>query len=98
MKMLVLSRKKNESIVIGTGPTACRIMVVDIRGDKVRLGIEAPRDVPVHRWEVAEAIQWEAGPAGEWPACAICKCPLHGVDADASGVAHRVCAERELSS
>ena len=51
--MLVLSRKINEAIVIGDN---VRIVVVDIRGDKVRLGVEAPRDVPVHRQEVYEAI------------------------------------------
>jgi len=52
--MLVLSRKKNESIVINND---IRIVVVEIRGDKVRLGVEAPREVPVHRQEVYEAIQ-----------------------------------------
>jgi len=52
--MLVLSRKKNESIVINDNIT---IVVVEIRGDKVRLGIEAPKDVPVHRKEIYEAIQ-----------------------------------------
>lgn len=52
--MLVLSRKKNESIVINDDIT---IVVVEIRGDKVRLGIEAPKEVPVHRREVYEAIQ-----------------------------------------
>lgn len=51
--MLVLSRKKNESIVINSDIV---ITVVEIRGDKVRLGIEAPKDVPVHRQEVYEAI------------------------------------------
>jgi carbon storage regulator len=51
--MLVLSRKKNESIVINNDIT---ITVVEIRGDKVRLGIVAPKDVPVHRQEVFEAI------------------------------------------
>lgn len=63
--MLVLSRKKSESILIGDG---IEIMVVDVRGDgKVRLGIAAPRNVPVHRREVYEAIQrqkQEAGGAG----------------------------------
>ncbi|MBK96403.1 MAG: carbon storage regulator [Planctomycetaceae bacterium] len=52
--MLVLSRKKNESIVINNDIT---IVVVDIRGDKVRLGVEAPKEVPVHRQEVYNAIQ-----------------------------------------
>ena len=51
--MLVLSRKKNESIVINDNIT---IVVVEIRGDKVRLGIEAPKEVPVHRREVYDAI------------------------------------------
>lgn len=52
--MLVLSRKKNESIVIDDNIV---ITVVEVRGDKVRLGIQAPREVPVHRSEVYEAIQ-----------------------------------------
>jgi carbon storage regulator len=52
--MLVLSRKKNESIVINDD---IRIVVVEIRGDKVRLGVEAPAEVPVHRLEVYEAIK-----------------------------------------
>ncbi len=52
--MLVLSRKKNESIVINND---IKIVVVEIRGDKVRLGVEAPKEVPVHRREVYEAIK-----------------------------------------
>lgn len=52
--MLVLSRQRNETIVIGDN---IRITIVDIRGDKCRLGIEAPPEVPVHRLEVYEAIQ-----------------------------------------
>lgn len=51
--MLILSRKKGESIVIGDDIV---ITVVEIRGDKVRLGIEAPRSVPVHRYEVKRLI------------------------------------------
>ena len=52
--MLILSRKKNESIVINNDVT---IVVVEIRGDKVRLGVEAPKEVPVHRREVYDAIK-----------------------------------------
>lgn len=55
--MLVLSRKKNESVVINNDIT---IVVVEIRGDKVRLGIEAPKEVPVHRREVYDAIKQSA--------------------------------------
>lgn len=52
--MLVLSRKKNESIVINNNIT---VVVVEIRGDKVRLGVEADKSVPVHRKEVHDAIK-----------------------------------------
>lgn len=51
--MLVLSRQRDEKIVIGDGIV---ITVVDIRGDKVRIGIDAPPDVPVHREEVYRSI------------------------------------------
>jgi carbon storage regulator len=54
--MLVLSRQKDETIMIGDD---VEITVVDIRGDKVRLGISAPPHIPVHRKEVYEAIQRE---------------------------------------
>ena len=54
--MLVLSRQRDESIIIGDNIV---ITVVDIRGDKVRLGIQAPTEIPVHRQEVYEAIQRE---------------------------------------
>ena len=54
--MLVLSRHRDESIMIGDDIV---ITIVDIRGDKVRLGIEAPHDIPVHRQEVYEAIKRE---------------------------------------
>lgn len=54
--MLVLSRMKDESIMIGDD---VEIVIVDVRGDKVRLGITAPREIPVHRKEVYEAIQRE---------------------------------------
>jgi carbon storage regulator len=53
--MLVLSRKKDESVMVGD----VEIMICDVRGDKVRLGITAPRDIPVHRKEIYEAIQAE---------------------------------------
>ena len=54
--MLVLSRQKDESIVIGDD---VEITIVDVRGDKVRLGINAPRHISVHRREVYDAIQRE---------------------------------------
>jgi len=54
--MLVLSRKINEQIVISDNIT---ITVVEIRGDKVRLGIEAPKEISVHRREIYDAIQRE---------------------------------------
>jgi len=57
--MLVLSRKKNESIIINDNIT---IVVVEIRGDKVRLGIEAPKEVPVHRREVFDIMKKHESP------------------------------------
>lgn len=54
--MLVLSRKRDESIIINDN---IKVTVVDIRGDKVRLGVVAPTEIPVHRQEVYEAIQRE---------------------------------------
>ena len=54
--MLVLSRKKDEKIIIGDSIT---VMVIEIRGDKVRLGIEAPKEITVHRQEVYDAIKRE---------------------------------------
>ena len=56
--MLVLSRKKDETIIIGDD---VKITIVDVRGDKVRLGIEAPNEVPVHRREVWDAIKRSEG-------------------------------------
>jgi carbon storage regulator len=57
--MLVLSRKKNESIVINNDVV---VTIVEIRGDKVRLGIVAPKTVAVHRQEVFDAIHGKAQP------------------------------------
>ena len=54
--MLVLSRQRDETIMIGDD---IEITIVDIRGDKVRLGISAPASVPVHRKEIYEAIKKE---------------------------------------
>jgi carbon storage regulator len=62
--MLVLSRKKNESIVINNDIT---VTVVEIRGDKVRLGIVAPKEVPVHRQEVFDAIHGKGSTAEPAP-------------------------------
>lgn len=60
--MLVLSRQRDESIIIGDNIV---ITVVDVRGDKVRLGIDAPVEISVHRREVYEAIQRENRRAAE---------------------------------
>jgi carbon storage regulator len=60
--MLVLSRQRDETIMIGD---EIEITVVDIRGDKVRLGINAPRTIQVHRKEVYEAIRRENAEAAQ---------------------------------
>jgi carbon storage regulator len=62
--MLILSRKTNEKIVIGEDIV---ISVVEIRGDQVRIGIDAPRQVKVHRQEVFDAIQDENRQAAAGP-------------------------------
>jgi carbon storage regulator len=54
--MLVLGRRKNESIVIGE---EVEVIIIDVRGGKVKLGITAPKNVPVHRKEVYAAIELE---------------------------------------
>ena len=61
--MLVLSRQRDESIMIGDNIV---VTIVDIRGDKVRLGINAPSEIPVHRQEVYEAIRRENEGAAEF--------------------------------
>lgn len=56
--MLILTRKRNERIMIGDN---IEVVIVDIRGEQVQLGINAPKEVPVHRREVYEAIVRENG-------------------------------------
>lgn len=60
--MLVLSRKEEEKVIVGDDIV---ITIVAIHGDKVKLGIEAPRDIPVHRQEVYDAIARKAAAAAE---------------------------------
>lgn len=62
--MLVLSRKKNESIIIGDD---IEIVIVDIKGDQVKIGVKAPKSVTVHRAEVYEEIQMENKKAASAP-------------------------------
>lgn len=57
--MLVLRRMLHEEIVIGEGADAIVICVTEVRGNKVKLGIKAPDDIPVHRREVYDEIQRE---------------------------------------
>lgn len=68
--MLVLSRKKNQEFVIGHPGAEVRVMVVEIRGDKVRLGIQADEGVPVHRREVFDAIHRNDQPPLSEPSAA----------------------------
>jgi carbon storage regulator len=65
--MLVLSRKKSEAVIIGDGEDRITIMVVEIKGDKVRLGVNAPQTLPVHREEVYDAIKRQGDLAPEGP-------------------------------
>lgn len=59
--MLVLSRQKDEKVIIGDGPDRIEVMLIEIRGDKIRLGIKAAPHIPVHREEIYLAIQRERG-------------------------------------
>ena len=78
--MLVLSRGRDESIIIGDDVV---VTIVDIRGDKVRLGIDAPEEIPVHRREVYEAIQRENRQSGQ----------LDPEDAQGLGLPHAAAAD-----
>lgn len=60
--MLVLTRKLHQSIVIGDG---IEVVVLEVRGEQVRLGIKAPKDVAVHRKEIYEQIQQESKASSE---------------------------------
>ena len=60
--MLVLTRKVTQSIVIGDG---IEVVVLEVRGEQVRLGIKAPKDVSVHRKEIYDQISQERGPKTE---------------------------------
>ena len=62
--MLVLSRQRDESILIGDN---IKITIVDIRDDKVRLGLDVPKEISVHRQEVFDAIQRENDEQSEKP-------------------------------
>src|SRR5262245_46397655 len=58
--MLVLTRKKGEQVVIGTGELTIRVEVVEIAKGRIKLGISAPEDVTIHRQEVWQALnQWQ---------------------------------------
>jgi len=82
--MLVLSRQRDQTIMIGDD---VEITIVDIRGDKVRLGINAPSEIPVHRKEVYEAIKRENQAASGVKPEDIAK--VAGAPAENSGVARK---------
>ena len=63
--MLVLSRKLGEKIFIGEGPNAVEVTIVAIDGNKVRLGIVADREIPVHRGEIYDKVQAALAPFGK---------------------------------
>ena len=73
--MLVLSRERGETVNIGD---EIEVTVIDIRGDKVRLGVSAPRHVSVHRKEVYEAIKRQKESAGDDPASGGASEPSNG--------------------
>ena len=81
--MLVLSRKKDEAICIGHDVQVC---VVEIRGDKVRLGVKAPRNIDVHRAEVAERIAEEVAAAELRPVGVLSEVPRLPFDAASADV------------
>ena len=83
--MLVLSRQRDESIMIGDD---VEITIVDVRGDKVRLGITAPKNVPVHRREIYDAIQREKAEKAQAGAT-----PATGVDGQLSPTPEQLPAE-----
>ncbi|HVX15986.1 MAG TPA: carbon storage regulator [Pirellulales bacterium] len=58
--MLVVSRQKDQSIIIGEGGDAVRIVVVEVRGNRVKLAVEAPRDVAIRR-DNRTREEWQAG-------------------------------------
>jgi carbon storage regulator len=58
---------RGESIVIGEGANLVSVTIVDIRGDKVRIGVEAPQEIPVHRQEVYDAIHRERSGGSQMP-------------------------------
>lgn len=82
--MLVLSRQRDESIMIGDN---VQITVVDIRGDKVRLGIVAPGEIPVHRKEVYDAIQRENRKAAGLATTDLAAAPAQAVPPGSNGPA-----------
>lgn len=63
--MLVLSRNESEQVIIGTGDDRITVTIVQIRGDKVIIGFDAPREISVHRREVYEAIHGTEGDQNE---------------------------------
>ena len=63
--MLILTRKTGETLCIGEGENKVDVMVLGVKGNQVRIGVIAPKDIPVHREEIYERIQREQQLAGE---------------------------------